>query len=126
MHAPHLPLGRVAPSRLSAIWRRQRLLFAIGLALLAVALPAASAASKSLEEIRVLRKEVSKRPRQLVMHADGRPMNPSLDQLEPNAPPLVFPHLPGTAVRALTYSLIHQFNVSRLYRSKVAQEWPAG
>ena len=126
MHTPNPPQGRFTSHRQSQAWRGQWLLLATGLGLFAGLLPVASAASKSVEEIRALRKEVSKRPRQLVMHADGRPMDPSLDQLEPNAPPLVFPHLPGTAVRALTYSLIHQFNVSRLYRSKVAQEWPAG
>jgi hypothetical protein len=83
-------------------------------------------ATKTVEEIQTLRREMAARPRSLVMNADGRPMDPALDELEKGATPLIFPHLPGTDVSALTYSLIHQFNVARLYRSKVAREWPPG
>jgi hypothetical protein len=88
--------------------------------------PAAQAPGKTVDEIRNLRREIAARPRPLVIHGDGRPMDPALDELEKGSPPLIFPHLPGTHTSALTYSLIHQFNVARLYRSRVAQEWPAG
>jgi hypothetical protein len=47
------------------------------------------------------------------MHADGRPMDPALDEVEKGSAPLIFPYLPGTHTSALTYSLIHQFNVAR-------------
>src|SRR5262249_17457284 len=40
--------------------------------------------------------------------------------------PSVIPYLPGTQTDACTYSLIHQFPVVRLYRSKAGQEWPPG
>ncbi len=43
-----------------------------------------------------------------------------------DSPNMRFPYLPGTQTDACTYSLIHQFNLARLYRTKVAQPWPPG
>ena len=84
------------------------------------------------EEMREMRKRAAGAPRRLVMHADGRPMSPEQYRvMNPTVPqekvaPLIFTFLPGTRVSAMTYSLVHQFNVARLYRSKVADEWRPG
>lgn len=82
------------------------------------------AAEPTLEQVRKQRYEAAHRPRRLVFHSDGVAMNPAHAYHEPT--PSVIPHLPGTQTDACTYSLIHQFPVVRLYRSKVGQEWPAG
>jgi hypothetical protein len=51
-------------------------------------------------------------------------MDPKYAYHEPT--PSVIPYLPGTQTDACTYSLIHQFPVVRLYRTKVGDEWPVG
>ena len=71
----------------------------------------------ALKKIRELRKQTAQRKRRLIFHSDGRPMDNET---------IVFPHLPGTQTDACTYSLIHQFNLARLYRTEVAQPWPPG
>ena len=81
-------------------------------------------APPTLEQVRKQRYEAAHRPRRLVFHSDGVAMNPAHAYHEPT--PSVFPHLPGTQTDACTYSLVHQFPVVRLYRTKVGQEWPAG
>ena len=78
----------------------------------------------TLEQVRKQRYEAAHRPRRLVFHSDGVAMNPAHAYHEPT--PSVIPHLPGTQTDACTYSLVHQFPVVRLYRTKVGQEWPAG
>ena len=83
-----------------------------------------SPAVSNLEALRAERKRIAGRKRRLVMHSDGMHMEEGKQALETY--PCIFPHLPGTPVDTLTYSLIHQFNVARLYRSQVAQEWPPG
>ncbi|PYV11056.1 MAG: hypothetical protein DMG07_20160 [Acidobacteria bacterium] len=83
-------------------------------------------AGMTIAQVRKLRLQAAARRRPLVVHGDGRPMDVRDDVLEKNEAALIFPSLPGTRTSALTYSLMHQFNVARLYRSKVAQEWPAG
>ena len=81
----------------------------------------------SLDEIRTLREKAARRKRRLVVHSDGYPMTEEhRGVFEPTAPPSVFPQLARTQTDACTYSLIHQFPVARLYRAKVAQEWPQG
>src|SRR2546426_7029477 len=83
-------------------------------------------AGMTIAQVRKLRLQAAARRRPLVVHGDGRPMDVRDDVLEKNEAALIFLSLPGTRTSALTYSLMHQFNVTRLYRSKVAQEWPAG
>jgi len=81
----------------------------------------------NLEEIKVLRNNAARRKRRLVLHSDGYPMMAEHRGIfEPTAPPSLFPQLAGTQTGACTYSLVHQFPVARLYRSKIAQEWPPG
>ena len=70
-----------------------------------------------VKTIQELRKKAAERKRRIVLHSDGRPMDDES---------MVFPHIVGTQVDACTYSLVHQFNLCRLYRSKVGQEWPPG
>ena len=70
-------------------------------------------ASVTLEQVRQLRKEAAHRKRRLVFHSDGIPWASSMLQ-----------YMPGTQTDACTYSLIHQFNLARNYRSDVAQLWP--
>ena len=82
------------------------------------------AAEVTLQEIRQLRHEAARRKRRIVVHSDGVSMDPKKRFLEPGN--CVLPYLPGTQTDACTYSLIHQFPVVRLYRSKVGQEWPPG
>lgn len=82
------------------------------------------AAETTLEQARQQRHEAAHRPRRLVFHSDGVAMNPAHAYHEPT--PSVIPHLPGTQTDACTYSLIHQFPVVRLYRTKAGQEWPPG
>jgi len=71
-----------------------------------------------------LRRVARERKRRLVFHSDGVSMNPEKQYLEANAS--VLPHLPGTQTDACTYSLIHQFPVTRLYRTTVGIEHPPG
>jgi len=71
----------------------------------------------TLEQIRKLRKKAAHRKRRIVFHSDGKPMD---------SEKIRFPYLPGTQTDACTYSLIHQFNLARFYRTKVAQPWPPG
>ena len=78
----------------------------------------------TLEELRELRKRIAGRKRRLVFHSDGKHMDREKMALETEE--CLFRYLPGIPVDTLTYSLMHQFNVARLYRSKVAQEWPPG
>src|SRR5688500_15081156 len=65
----------------------------------------------TVEQVRKLRAQAAARKRPLVVHGDGRPMDPKHDELEKNEVALIFPQLPGTRTSALTYSLMHQFNV---------------
>ena len=74
-------------------------------------------AEVSLRKIRKMRKKAAHRKRRIVFHSDGRSMN---------SEKMVFPHTVGTQVDAYTYSLVHQFNLARFYRSKVAQEVTQG
>ena len=84
-------------------------------------------ASVSLDQIRSLRQQAAQRKRTLIVHSDGYPMNDRHRGIfEPSAPPSLFPQLTGSQTAACTYSLVHQFPVARLYRAKVAQEWPPG
>jgi hypothetical protein len=94
------------------------------LVLLAFTAASSVAAETTVEQARKQRHEAAHRPRKLVFHSDGVAMNPAHAYHEPT--PSVIPHLPGTQTDACTYSLIHQFPVVRLYRSKVGQEWPPG
>ena len=71
----------------------------------------------TLDEIRKQRKTASFRKRRIIFHSDGKPMD---------SPKMRFPFLPGTQTDSCTYSLIHQFNLARFYRTKVAQPWPPG
>ncbi len=80
------------------------------------------------------RKQTAKRERQIVFHSDGMPMDEETKDalydtfgvyLEGDKISL-FNSIPGTQTSACTYSLMHQFNVARLYRTEVAQEWPVG
>jgi hypothetical protein len=80
--------------------------------------------AKSISEARQQRHEAAHRNRRLVFHSDGVAMDPKYAYHEPT--PSVIPHLPGTQTDACTYSLVHQFPIVRLYRSKVGQEWPEG
>lgn len=99
--------------------------FSIALLLLVIAFEQPSGAEPISEQVRQQRREAAHRPRRLVFHSDGISMDPQYSRiLEPNE--CVFPYLPGTQTDACTYSLIHQFPVVRLYRSKVGQEWPPG
>ncbi|MGV3659681.1 MAG: hypothetical protein ACO1TE_05840 [Prosthecobacter sp.] len=82
------------------------------------------AAELTVEQARQQRFEAAHRPRRLVFHSDGVAMNPAHAYHEPT--PSVITHLPGTQTDACTYSLIHQFPVVRLYRTKAGQEWPPG
>lgn len=82
------------------------------------------ATEPTVEQVRQMRHDAAHRPRRLVFHSDGVAMNPKHAYHEPT--PSVIPHLPGTQTDACTYSLIHQFPVVRLYRSKAGQEWPLG
>jgi len=99
-----------------------------GLLALLIALSASCNTVQAADpDIKVLRKKAAQRKRRVVVHSDGYPMNPGHRGLfEPDAPPSVFPQLSGTQTDACTYSLVHQFPIARLYRSKVAQEWPPG
>ena len=72
---------------------------------------------QNLEEIKKQRKKLASRRRRIIFHSDGKPWDDHR---------LTFPHLPGTQTDACTFSLMHQFNLSRHYRTKVAQEWPPG
>ena len=74
-------------------------------------------AEVSLKKIRQMRKKAAHRKRRIVFHSDGRPMDYEK---------MVFPHTVGMQVDAYTYSLVHQFNLARYYRSKVAQEVTTG
>ena len=88
---------------------------------------AKQAESTRLDAIKAHRKKEARRKRRLVVHSDGYPMTAEhRGVFEPTAPPSVFPQLAGTQTDACTYSLVHQFPIARLYRSKVAQEWPPG
>ena len=66
----------------------------------------------STMQIKDLRKEAAGRKRRIVFHSDGQ----SLER--------ILIHAKGTRVDTCTYSLVHQFNLSRLYRTTVGQEWP--
>ena len=83
-----------------------------------------SAGVSNLEELRELRQRIAGRKRRLVFHSDGKHMDKEKMVFETEE--CLFRYLPGMQVDTLTYSLMHQFNVARLYRSKVAQEWPPG
>ncbi len=85
---------------------------------------ATSPAVSGLENLRARRKEIAGRKRRLVVHSDGMHMGKDGGVLETYE--CIFPYLTGMPVDTLTYSLVHQFNVARLYRSQVAQEWPRG
>jgi len=67
----------------------------------------------SLSQIKSLRKKAARRERRIIFHSDGRPMN---------SPKTAFPYTTGAQVDAYTYSLVHQFNLCRYYRSNVGQE----
>ena len=69
--------------------------------------------SMSRTEIKVLRKAAARRKRRIVYHSDGRSMTVAN---------MVFYRTTGAQVDAYTYSLVHQFNLCRCYRSKVGQE----
>lgn len=69
------------------------------------------------DDITKRRQEAARRRRRIVFHSDGIPWDNRK---------MMFPNLPGTQADACTYSLMHQFNLARLYRTAVAQEWPAG
>jgi len=75
----------------------------------------------TLEEIRKLRKKAAGRKRRIILHQDGRPW--VLDQRN-----FLFPHIDGkqTHVDACSFSLIHQYNLCRFYRTKVGQPVPPG
>ena len=66
----------------------------------------------SATQIKALRKEAARRKRRIVFHSDGQVLERILAQAA------------GTQVDTCTYSLVHQFNLSRLYRTEVGQEWP--
>jgi len=89
-----------------------------------------SKVDRSLKQIRQMRKKAAHRKRRIVFHSDGMSMghDKSLDQYVKQYEPgeIVLPYLPGTQTDACTYSLMHQFNVPRFYRSNVAPEWPEG
>ena len=68
--------------------------------------------AKSYTQIRSLRKKAASRKRRSVSHSDGQVLGRILAQAV------------GTQVDTCTYSLVHQFNLSRLYRTEVGQEWP--
>ena len=63
-------------------------------------------------QIKALRKGAAGRKRRIVFHSDGQPIE------------RILAHAVGTRVDTCTYSLVHQFNLSRLYRTAVGQEWP--
>ena len=71
--------------------------------------------SVTLEEIKKLRKKAAHRERRLVMHSDGISWKSS-----------ILGYMPGTHTDSTTYSLIHQFNLARYYRTEVAQPSPKG
>ncbi len=101
---------------------RTATIFVIG-TILAANSPSAEADKVSPRKIKKLRHEAAARQRRIVFHSDGMTMHPSKVKLE-GSTRCKFPFLPGTKTDACTYSLIHQFPVVRLYRSKVGQEWP--
>ena len=63
-------------------------------------------------QIKALRKQAAGRKRRIVFHSDGQVLEKILARAV------------GTQVNTCTYSLVHQFNLSRLYRTEVGQEWP--
>ena len=63
-------------------------------------------------QIKALRKQAAGRKRRIVFHSDGQVVEKILARAV------------GTQVDTCTYSLVHQFNLSRLYRTEVGQEWP--
>ena len=85
---------------------------------------AKSVGVSNLAELRELRSRIAGRKRRLVFHSDGKHLYKKKMVLETEE--CLFRYLPGKPVDTLTYSLMHQFNVARLYRSEVAQEWPPG
>ena len=85
---------------------------------------APKAESEGASNLKELRKRIARDKRRLVFHSDGKHMEKEKMALETEE--CLFRFLPGHPVDTLTYSLMHQFNVARLYRSEVAQEWPAG
>ena len=70
-------------------------------------------ARMTLEQVRDLRKQAAHRKRRLIFHSDGINWDRSMIQ-----------YMPRTQTDACTYSLIHQFNLARHYRTRVAQPWP--
>ena len=66
----------------------------------------------SVAQIKTLRKAAAGRKRRIVFHSDGQVLERILVQAA------------GTQVDTCTYSLVHQFNLSRLYRTEIGQEWP--
>jgi hypothetical protein len=96
----------------------------LALAIVAAMASNAAHAEPTLAEVCQQRYDAAHKPRRLIYHSDGVAMDPKYAYHEPT--PSVIPHLPGTQVEGCTYSLIHQFPVVRLYRTKAGQEWPAG
>lgn len=71
----------------------------------------------SLKKIREMRKEAAQRKRRIIFHSDGKPMD---------SENMRFPYIPGTQTDSCTYSLVHQFNLVRFYKTEVGQPWPPG
>ncbi len=80
-------------------------------------------AKVSLKKIRQMRKLTARRKRRLVLHSDGGDI---INPRAMNTDNIVFTYISGAQVDSCTYSLVDRFNVCRFYRSKVAQERPAG
>ena len=57
--------------------------------------------------IKAHRRRAAQRKRRIVMHSDGQPLECAIAQAA------------RTQVDACTYSLVHQFNLARLYRTEV-------